>query len=344
MRCFADLPAKRNQKTLFLPFLWKLGILILVANLSGCALLGPANVPTPYPTEVLPTLIAQTVQAQRTEQARSIPTDVIKQAVQTYSPSESPFASPSPSHTPAPTNTPSPEQLIPLAVTPPSQTTLPNALIQIKRPGPFSKVVSPISLQATLKPGKGRQVQIELFGEDRRVLVRLIQPVVWIDRSGFAQLYKEIPFEIPNVAEAAWLTLSVTDDLGRVTAVNSTPLILLSIGASDVIPAVDLRTPIVIQQPQPNALVQGKKVVVSGLVRSGGDTYLMIQLWDAQGKILGQRVTNVQPAEEIGFGSFNTEVTYTVTEPTPALLVVWQGVGSLSNILYLASVEVLLSP
>lgn len=245
---------------------------------------------------------------------------------------------------PSPTRTPRPEQLVPVAITPPAQATLPNAPIQIKRPGPYSKIVSPISLQAYLKPGKGKQVQIELFGEDRRVLVRLLQPIVWIDRYGFAQVYKDIPFEIPGVAEAAYLTLSVTDDLGRVTAVNSVPLILLSIGASDVIPAVDLRAPILIQQPQPNALVQGKRLIASGLVRSGGDTYLMVQLWDAEGKVLGQRVTNVQPAEEVGFGFFNTEVPYTVGEPTPALLVVWQGVGSLSNILYLASVEVLLSP
>lgn len=344
MSSFADLPAKRNQKYLFLPFLRRLGIFILVTSLSGCTFLGATDVPTPYPSEVLPTLIAQTVQAYRIEQARSSTNSIVQQATSTHLPSASPFASPAPSHTPAPTNTPREEQLIPLAVTPPSQTTLPNAIIQIKRPGPYSKVISPISLQAYLKPGRGRQVQLELFGEDRRVLVRIVQPVVWIDRSGFAQLYKEIPFEIPGVAEAAWLTLSVTDDLGRLTAVNSTPLILLSIGDSDVIPAVDLRTPIAIQQPQPNALVQGKKVVVSGLVRSGGDTYLMIQLWDAQGKVLGQRVTSVQPAKEIGFGSFNTEVTYTVTEPIPALLVVWQGVGNLSNIVYLASVEVLLSP
>ena len=130
----------------------------------------------------------------------------------------------------------------------------------------------------------------------------------------------------------------------RVTAVNSVPLILLSIGQSDVIPAVDLRAPILIQQPQPNALLQGKKVIASGLVRSSGDTYLMIQLLDSEGRVLGQRVTNIQPAKEPGFGSFNTEVPYTVSEPTPALLVVWHGVGSLSNILYLASVEVLLSP
>jgi hypothetical protein len=344
MSGFALLQAKRYWMDILIRFLGRLWVVALVVNLSGCALSNPANVPTPYPSEVLPTVIAQTVQAQRTEQARSLTNGVLQQATLTSSTLESPLASPSPSHTPALTHTPRPEQLVPLAVTPPSQATVPNAIIQIRRPGPYSKVASPIALQAYLKPGKGRQVQIELFGEDRRVLVRLIQPILWIDRSGFARLYKDIPFEIPGVAEAAWLTLSVTDDLGRVTAVNSTPLILLSIGDSDIIPAVDLRTPIVIQEPQANALVQGKKVVVSGLVRSGGDTYLMIQLWDAQGKVLGQRVTNVQPAKELGFGSFNTEVTYTVTEPTPALLVVWQGVGSLSNILYLESVEVLLSP
>ncbi|PWH18390.1 MAG: hypothetical protein DDG59_06355 [Anaerolineae bacterium] len=343
MSGFAFSLAKRNRGFSF-HCSWWLWVLALGMLLCGCALPSPANVPTPYPSEVLPTLIAQTVQARRTEQAQRIPSGASQQAERTQAPSEIPLTSPTATQTPTVTHTPRPEQLIPLAVTPPSQAAVSNALIQINRPGPYSKVVSPISLQAVLKPGKGKQVQIELFGEDRRVLVRLIQPIVWIDQSGFARLYKDIPFEIPGVAEAAWLTLSVTDDLGRVTAVNSTPLILLSIGESDIIPAVDFRTPILIQQPRPNALIQGKKVIASGLVRSGGDTYLMIQLWDPTGKVLGQRVTNTQPAEELGFSSFNTEVPYTITEPTPALLVVWQGVGSLSNILYLSSVEVLLSP
>ncbi len=312
--------------------------------IAGCTLPNSSTIPTPYPTHHLPTLIALTVQAQRTQGGFPEP-DV---SISTVEPNARPpevTASPIPATvTPTLTVTPRPEQLIPVAVTPPSQATIPNAVIQIKRPGPYSKVVSPISLLADLKPGKGKQVQIELFGEDRRVLVRQIQPVVWIDRSGFARVYLSIPFEIRAVAEAGWLTLSVTDDLGRITAVNSTPLILLSIGEADIIPAVDLRAPILIQQPQPNALIQGKKVVTSGLVRSGGDTYLMIQLLDAGGKVLGQRVTNVQPAKELGFSSFNTEVPYVVAEPTPALLVVWQGVGSLSNVLYLASVDVLLSP
>ncbi|MCS6906326.1 MAG: hypothetical protein RML93_00420 [Anaerolineales bacterium] len=326
-------------------FLCSFGVLLFMLGVGGCGLPRALDLPTPYPSEILPTLIAQTVQAQRTERAalRATASLTLLPTPLGFSPEFSPTP-PSPTVTPTLTRTPSPEQLIPVAVTPPVYATISNAVIQINRPGPYSKVASPILLQAYIKPGKGRQVQIELFGEDRRVLVRQIQRVLWVDRFGYARLYQEIPFEIPGVAEAAWLTLSVTDDLGRLTAVNSVPLILLSIGDSDVIPAVDLRAPILIQQPQPNALVQGKKLVVSGLVRSEGDTYLMAQLLNAEGKVLGQRVTSVQPAEELGLGSFNTEVPYTVSEPTPALLVVWQGAGNLSNILYLASVEVLLTP
>lgn len=343
MISFAFQTAKRRPRFILRLFSW-LWVLTFLAFAAGCEIPLSSDVPTPYPSEFIPTLIAQTVQAQQ-HQPPLLPPNETQEIVSSEPLTATPITShPSSNSTSTLTATPLPEQLIPMAVTPPAQATMPNAPIQILRPGPYSKVASPISLQAYFKPGKGKQVQIELFGEDRRVLVRLIQSVVWIDRNGFARLYKDIPFEIPGVAEAAHLTLSVTDDLGRVTAVNSVPLILLSIGASDVIPAVDLRTPILIQQPQPNALLQGKKVVTSGLVRSGGDTYLMIQLLDSQGKVLGQRVTNVQPAEEMGFGFFNTEVPYSVAEPTPALLVVWQGVGTLSNILYLASVEVLLSP
>lgn len=318
----------------------KLILIWVILLLSACNL-PSAAVPTPFPTQYLPTIIAQTIQAQ----------NVTSQDQMVIQPSETAAStSPSPNETLVPptvqpnTATADPNLVLPLAITPPSVEPIPPALIQFRSPGPFSKVVSPFTLYAYLKPGKGGQVEITLYGEDWRVLVRQIKPLPYINRQGFATLYESIPFEIPGTAEAGWLSLAVMDEFGRKTSINSVPLILLSIGQADIIPPADVFSPIVIQQPSPMTLIQGKKVIASGLARSGGDTYLMMQLITQSGNIVGNRVTDVKASKDGGLGTFTAEVPYNVEEVTPALLVVWQGKGSISNIIYLSSVEVLLSP
>lgn len=312
--------------------------LLLIFLWTGCSLPQSSSVPTPYPTQVLPTIIAQTMQAIREQNI--LPSPPISTSATPFPPTDTPLPNPTP------TNSPTPDQALslPQVVTPPSSAPLPEAVIQIRLPGPLSRVASPIFVQAYLKPGKGGQVQVDLYGEDWRTLVRQVKPLPYINRYGFAMLYTSLTYEIPGTAEAGWLTLSVNDEYGRVTSVNSVPLILMSIGEADIVLPADVYAPIVIQQPAPMTLIQGKKLIVSGLARSGGDTYLMLQLIAQDGRVLGKRVTNVLPPDEGSMGSFTVEVPYEVEEATSALLVVWQGEGSLSNVIYLSSVEVLLSP
>ncbi|MGB9673828.1 MAG: hypothetical protein ACPL3P_06785 [Anaerolineales bacterium] len=299
-----------------------------------------ASLPTPIPSEILPTVVALTVEAENP------PSETVQMVIQTEEPPTS-TATPrisQPTSTPSVSETVDPNLMLPLAITPPEIQPIPPAIIQFRRPGPYSKVISPFTVYAYLKPGKGGQVQLTLYGEDWRILVRQIKPLPYINREGYATLYEDIPFEIPGTAETAWLSLAVMDEFGRITSVNSLPLILLSIGQSDIILPADFNAPIVIQQPLPETLLQGKKVIASGLARSGGDTYLMLELITQDGKIVGQKVTDVNPPKEGGMGTFTAEIPYEIEEATPALLVVWQGKGSISNVIYLSSVGVLLSP
>ncbi len=330
--------ADRSRKSL--GYYWKLGVFLwLGLNLAGCNLPTP-KIPTPIPSGAIPTIIALTLQA---ENSTFQETSTSPQPSETHiSPVPNPL--PSPTANFIETATPDPNLTLPLAITPPSIEPVSQAIIQFHSPGPLSKVTSPFTVYAYLKPGKGGQVEITLYGEDWRVLVRQIKPLPYTNRQGFATLYVSIPFEIPGTAEAAWLSLAVMDEFGRTTAVNSVPLILLSIGQSDIILPADNLSPIVIQQPLPLTLIQGRSVIASGLARLGGDTYLMLELITQDGRIVGKRVTDVQPVEGSGMGSFTVDLPYEVAEVTPALLVVWQGKGSIANVIYLSSVEVLLSP
>jgi hypothetical protein len=339
---------------------WQTGLraILLIGLLavlpSGCAsLLGP-EIPTPLPTEYIPTVIALTMEAAGLPQPQA--------AVVQATPSEAPFTvapaivtetiTPQPSLTPTrqptpagPTDTPYPITLLPPlpSATPPPAVA--NDLIEIRNLGPLSKVVSPLHIYAYLLPGYRQRVLVELLGEDRRVLFREIKAVLYVNPGAMAIVTLDKAFEIQATAEAGRLVISTADQYGRLTALNSVPLILLSVGDADISPPADQYNPILIGEPTPKTLIQGGRLLVTGLARPNGEGPLMIQLIDQQGAVVGQRLANITPPDAPGgYGKFATEVTYTVSAPTPVLLTVWEGGDSIEDIIHLTSREIVLSP
>jgi hypothetical protein len=221
---------------------------------------------------------------------------------------------------------------------------IPNAEIEIRNLGPLSRIVSPLHVYLYLKPGAGGKVLIELLGEEQRVLYREVRKIDFVEVGAWATFTLDIDFEIAATAEVGRLKISVDDDSGRTVALNSVPLILLSVGDDDVVPPQDVLAPIIIRQPKSKALIQGGKLVVSGLARPEGDRSLMVKLISDQGNEVGFRLVEVGVPEEAGYGEFAAEVPYTVSAPTAALLVVLEGAGSLSDVTHLSSIDVLLSP
>lgn len=332
------------------PLRW---IFIFGVLLAGCDSLSQPALPTALPLEYIPTAVALTAGASgaslqastqaATPSAQDMPlgtptpeTHSLPTASATPNPSSTPTLSPTgPSPTPytlppSPTSTPTPE--------------IPNAEIEIRNLGPLSRVTSPLHVYLYLKPGAGGKVLIELLGEENRVLYREIRKINFVPVGAWAVFTVDFDFEIPGVAEAGRLKISVDDEFGRTVALNSVPLILLSVGDADIIPPPDVLAPIVIRQPRRKALVQGGKLVVSGQVRSSDDQALMVKLITTTGSEVGFRLAEVDAPAEGDFATFAVEVSYTVSEPTPALLVVQQGAGTLNDIAHLSSIEVLLSP
>ncbi len=204
-------------------------------------------------------------------------------------------------------------------------------------------MVSPIPVYAILKPGYEKRVRLELIGEDQRVLTRQIIAIPYLNREGEGILSLSLNFEIPGTAEAARLSISTEDEFGRMTALNSIPLILMSVGEADLIPALDMRQPIFIQQPTPKTLIQGDTVVVSGRAHPDGDEFIMIQLVAEDGKVVGKRICSLTPPDASDYGMYVIDVPFTVTESTPVLMMVWQSDDGFSNIIHLTSQEILLS-
>src|SRR5512134_1054056 len=181
----------------------------LLGLLAACAAPTASPIPTAYPPEYLPTVIAMTAEAANvlgTQVALALTPPVL------------------PSNTPRPTLSPTPRATF-------TQTTIPGhepAAIQIFAPGPMSKVISPITLRMNIIAGESEKVQIDLYGEDGRLLTRNVKKVPKSGKGVDQQI--KIPFEIRATAEVGRLTVSTLDKAGRIQYLNSVHVLLLSSG------------------------------------------------------------------------------------------------------------------
>src|SRR5512138_2883689 len=220
----------------------------LLALLAGCATPAASPIPTAYPPDYLPTVIALTAEAISVSVAGT--TDALNVSASETALALTPTL-PTPSDTPAPTATPTLSETY-------TPTTIPGhdpAAIQIFAPGPMSKVVSPINLRMHIIAGNSGKAQIALYGEDGRLLTRSLKPVP-PGGKGVDQVLK-IPFEIPGTGEMGRLTISTLDKQGRVQSLNSVRVLLLSSGPSEINPPGNPSEPVGVVSPLAEAAVSG---------------------------------------------------------------------------------------
>jgi hypothetical protein len=212
----------------------------------------------------------------------------------------------------------------------------------------MSRLVSPLHLIANLRSVPSGTYHIELWieplkeGGDPRLLYREVQriisnPVNWV------YVDEEIQFELNRASEFGQLRLSTFDELGRPVSINSVDLLLLSMGVSSITPASWKTEPIIIREPTPNQLIQGGKVIVSGMVKPSAD-FLLVELVAADGAIVGYRQVYVSPSVDGSYVPYAVEVPYTVEVATWVLLRISESSTRISGMEHLTSVQVLLSP
>jgi hypothetical protein len=301
----------------------KPSILLLALSLgllTGCAAPTPSPIPTAYPPEYLPTVIALTAEAANvmgTEVALALTPPTL------------------PSKTPRPTLSPTPHATF-------TQTTIPGhdpAAIQIIAPGPMSKVISPITLRMNIVAGESEKVQIDLYGEDGRLLTRNVKRVPRSGK-GVPQQIK-VPFEIPAAAEVGRITVSTTDKLGRLQSLNSVRLLLLSSGINEFNPPGNPSEPVGVFAPV------GEEPVSGGVLNIRGDVWpfnlnpVILELIGEDGRSMGLRILNL---DQLDPQLFETTIPYKISEPTLARLTIRQDDDRIDGLFYLYSQEVLLNP
>jgi hypothetical protein len=232
---------------------------------------------------------------------------------------------------------------LPALATETQQPNIRDSPIQIFAPGERSKITPPIQIEVQLSSNTGRSLRIELRGAGGRLLARQVKIPTTIPWSS-AKISVKLFYEIRTPTEAGRLTISVDDQHGRTMDLNSVNIHLLSTGAAELLPSSALKQVIIIQDPAPSKVIKDGTVLVSGLARTDLRHPLKVELISEDGKILGQRLaTNPQSTSE-DFGVFTAEVPYSVTEPTPTRLIIFEDEENRDEITHLSSVEIILKP
>lgn len=305
--------------------------LLLIASLLGllvgCApLTSPAAspIPTAYPPEYLPTVIALTVEAgsiQASETALALTPTVTLTDL--------------PTDTPEPTLTPTPRATL-------TATTIPGhepAAIQILAPGPMSKVASPITLRMHIIAGGSGKIQIDLYGEDGRLLARNKKSLAPGGKGADQQI--KIPFEIPGTAEVARLTVSTLDKQGRMQSLKSVRLLLLSSGNNEITPPGNLSEPVGVFSPEAEESISGGVVNVKGDLWPFNLNPVLVELVGPDGKSIAVRIVSMK---DINPQLLVTTLPYKVFVPTAARLTIRQDDDRINGLFYVYSQEILLNP
>jgi len=290
---------------------------------SACAPTAAANGPTPYPPEYFPTVVVLTGQAVMATNQAGTPSPI---PIETLTPTIT--LAPTDTLTPAPTNT-----LTPSPSAPPAQ-------IRIEKPGPMSKVTSPISLRMQVVSGSSELVQIDLQGEDGRLLARNLERVPTWPGGYYVSL--KIPFEIRAAAEVGLITISTKDESGQIQSQLGMRILLLSIGKDEITPEGDPSERAVFYEPlKKDGVAQEGVLNVDGRLLPFNDQPVILELIDSEGRTLGLRVLDF---DGTGEQLFTTTIPYKVSEPTLARLFLRQEDDRLDGYIYIYSQEVTLNP
>lgn len=211
----------------------------------------------------------------------------------------------------------------------------------------MSSLISPFILQADIAAGNSGRIQVDLLGEDGRVLQRIIKKLV-SNPLGIFQRF-EFSYQIRAVTEAGYIRISTRDDLGRMQALNTMPVLLYSVGTAQINPQGNM----IYERVAVKGLVEKSnfyagEVALNGLIWPYNDQPMVVELISAEGKPISARILKMNG---IDTQPFETVLPYKVSEPTPARLTFRQdnsllGISDpeLGKLVYVYSIEVILNP
>lgn len=292
-------------------------MLLVLLALPGCVLPGTVSAPTPYPPEYIPTVVYLTALSIDATTRTASPPTVIPTATNTFIPP-----------TLAPTESPTPGPEVPLAA------------IQVKSPGPMSRIVTPLQVQVVAIAGESKRVQIDLFGEDGRLLGRSLVAVPGDSEGDLISV--KIPFEIRAAGENGYVQVSTKNGRERVQSLITVPILLLSSGESQVNPPGNtIYERVAFANLPPEAEIAGGELEITGEILPFNNSPIIMELISDEGDNLSLRVLNAGGTD---WQAVHTTLPFKVSAPTQARLYVHQADDLFHGDVYVYSQLVNLNP
>jgi hypothetical protein len=205
----------------------------------------------------------------------------------------------------------------------------PLATLRILSPGDGSSLVSPIRPELSILLGADSTIEVELLNSNGELLVKKLLRYPEVDTSERILIQPEMDFEVPGNEQTGRLVVKSQDTFGRLIALASCDLVLLSTGESSPEVAHLPYDSFLLIEPLAGEVIQGGVVQVSGYARPVGSSMIVIELVDENGIVVSTRVLSLSSGAGGAPVEFSTTLPYQVERVTPVRLILRQTRGAI---------------
>ncbi len=218
----------------------------------------------------------------------------------------------------------------------------PAPMIALLTPTEGSIMISPIAVSAEMTLGEASLVRLEMTNGQNQTIARQLHRVN-ASTDDLFEYAASLPFEIPTESAPARLSLMLIDSQNRPLCLRSAALTLQSDGNA-VFQTLTPSSPwLVITSPEPDDLISGGEIEVTGQVTPLTDNPVFFELYSNSGRILMTiQLAVEQPGTAV---DFTLTIPYTIpAEQADALLVIRQSTSPYNETIILDSLSFTISP
>lgn len=233
----------------------------------------------------------------------------------------------------------------------------PSALeaILIASPGLGSSLTSPVTVEGQSRPTFEQNLVVAIYAEDGSLLT--LQPTTIDAPMGEPGNFSaDLSFAVAAEQPGRISVYETSAMDGGIIHLSSVEVTLHPGGAAEIVPAEFAFESIAINSPIPTAEISGGTIVVSGLsdfyfeaqlgllLCGGGGSGAPNELCGTEDNILASGTAFISSTEMGQPGPFSGELTYSISAPTPARIIVFAASARDGGLLHVTSIPILLLP
>ena len=219
----------------------------------------------------------------------------------------------------------------------------PAEAIVILEPGPGSRLTSPLRVAGMADPTFEQTLIVRIVLDDGTVLTE-VPTTIKADLGERGPYEVEIPLNVQDECMALIQVYDVSARDGGIIHLSSVGVTLAGNGEAQINPGVVHPEAITIHLPGRGAEIRGGVVHVEGIGIASFEGTLVVEVYDAEGALVGEQPLIVDAPEMGQPGAFSVEVSYSVDSEGPGRIVVIDPLPAFDGIGHIASVEVFLGP